>query len=142
MEGPVFSRDQGYLPLVDLLLTVQAKTSTSISLSVGRLTKRPIGVSPGLQELFAESEEPTAYMECGWIDVHYPCHEGPKVLIRMNIPAEYHPRERLLDLISELFALLSIPAHERYAAYYFALDKQSCILYADDPGGTPDKFYV
>jgi hypothetical protein len=90
----------GYFPIADLVGTLETESETSLSLSVGYCTE-------------------SRFWAQGWIDVHYPCKDPMKVLVRLNVPNTHHALDRVEAIIADLFDLLSIPKDELYTAHCF-----------------------
>ena len=137
-----FSSDNGSAPLLDLVVSVNMQTDSSVSLSMGRFTNHPRDITPELRDLlFLPDQGSAVFEELGWIDVHYPCNGPIKVLVRMEVPEEYRRFEKISFLVCALFRLLLIPENERYVAHWHDGKETQTIIHAADEHGIPDKFY-
>jgi hypothetical protein len=104
MDTSRFTKPDDGFPLLDLTARFAFKTSSSISFEVGRIAD----VHPDDDPAFVFS----AFEVIGWIDVHHPCDSRIKAQLRICIPVEYHPFERMAAMVKAICEALSIPADE------------------------------
>jgi hypothetical protein len=123
----------GAFPLADLFAIVEAETDSSICFHLGHFTDHPKSLPPDAVGLFDSGGSNDFFFEIlGWIDVHYPCKGRRKVLIRLNLPSEYHARERTDTIIETLLSLLSIPMDAFRVTVVFSAVYGVCILPNDE----------
>jgi hypothetical protein len=115
-NGPKFAA-------LDLLASFEFKTATSVGFHLGH--SRPHG-----------------FFVVGLLEVHHPCEGHVKARLTVVLPEEYHPWERMRDLVQQVFTELSIPADETYEAHFVAPGRQSALFQHTDRNGITDVFFA
>ncbi len=115
-NGPQFA-------VLDLSAAFEFKAATSVGFHLGRSV-------------------PRAFFVVGRLEVHHPCDGHVKARLTVVLPEEYHPGERMLDLVRRVFAELDIPADETYEAHFIAPGRQSALFQHTDRNGVTDVFFA
>ncbi len=115
-NGPEFT-------VLDLRTGFEFKTATSIGFHLGH-------------------SRPRAFFVVGRLEVHHPCEGHVKARLTVVLPEEYHPAERMCDLVRQVFAELGIPADETYEAHFVAPGRQSALFQHTDRNGVTDVFFA
>src|SRR5262249_54391970 len=113
MDTSRFMTAEDGFDLLDLKARFAFKTETSISFDLGRWSSTlRLPAEEGSEDVVWSSDRPFVFTVIGWIDAHHPCDPPIKAQIRICIPTDYHPFERMKSIVTAICEALSIPLEE------------------------------
>ncbi len=135
-------RDSGFRVL-DLSARFAFRSATSISFDLGRYSDTltlPGGDLFG-GEITMNFGPGAVFTVTGRVDVHHPCEGHIKAHLRVVLPAEYHPFEKMRDFVATVFEALEIPSDETFEAKFVSPEQQTGYENATDREGMSDRMY-
>jgi hypothetical protein len=108
-------------PILDLVARFRFKSASSLSFDLGTLgdslqlpdMDEPWLVGPG-----------RVFTVIGWLDVHHPCDGFHRLRLRAGLPDRYVSWESMRDMVTQVFAVLELPADESYEVHLAGLSRQ------------------
>lgn len=120
---------RGEFQFLDLTGEISCSTSSSVSFNVGR--KSDYVENDNGERTFLGKRR--VFHVFGWLDVHYPCHQFHKLMIRCVLPDDYIHFDSICDLVVCVKTALKLPDH---VSWSISAHSSSNSLSMDHPQNT------